>query len=323
MSLKSIYQPIKDGLKGVEGEFGLLADSKKDQFPELHEMLKHILAGGKAVRPALVLLAGKCFDYNLEKLTPMATATELLHIATLVHDDAIDKAATRRGRATVNSKWGLEKAVLLGDFLFARAGEYAAEPGNLKVIRLFSHTLRIISNGELKQSFSSFSPEQSYEDYIERIYGKTASLIIMSIRSGAILAGASEENEKALYNYGYNIGLAFQIVDDILDFTGDEKELGKPIGSDLSQGTITLPSLMLLNQRPKDNPIQKIFEDEDREKNIALAVDMILNSDIIEKCYSQAEEYVEKACKELETLPPSEGRECLHKLAHFIVKRKK
>lgn len=322
MPLTDIYNPIKGGLKAVDEEFGTLADSKKDQFPELHEMLKHILAGGKAVRPALVLLAGRCFDYNLEKLVPMATATELLHIATLVHDDAIDKADTRRGRETINSRWGLEKAILLGDFLFARAGEYAAEPGDLEVVRLFSRTLRIISNGELRQSFSSFSPNQSYDDYIERIYGKTASLIIMSIKSGAILAGASEENIKAIYNYGYNVGLAFQIVDDILDFTGDEKKMGKPVGSDLAQGTITLPSLMLLEQRPEDNPIKKIFENEDREKNIKLAVDMILSDGIIEKCHAQAEEYIAKACDELVNIPASEGREHLRDLAHFIVRRK-
>ena len=323
MRLSEIYQSVRDDLTEVERQFKLLAEDKRDNFPELHRMLKHVLVGGKVIRPALTLLSGRLFSYNRDRTLPMATASELLHIATLVHDDAIDEADTRRGRPTVNKLWGLDKAVLLGDYLFARAGEFAATTGNIRVVRLFARTLQIISSGELKQAFGAFSLEQSFEQYRERIAGKTAALIVMATESGAILGSASEEEIQIMKDYGYNLGLAFQIVDDILDFIGDEKEMGKPVGSDLAQGTITLPSLLLLKRHPTDNPVAKIFAGKEPAENIRRAVAMISSSSIIDESYSTAQDYISEACQHLKRLPDSQHRRSLLALADYIIRRQK
>ena len=256
MKLDKVYSLVKQDLLKVEDQFKILVDSQKDAFSELYSMLKQVLVGGKVLRPTLNLLCGKFYKYDIDSLLPMATASELLHIATLVHDDAIDKADMRRGRETINKLWGLEKAVILGDFLFARAGELAADTGNLRVVRLFAQTLGTISHAELRQGFSAFKLEQSYDDYIERIAGKTAALFAMATESGAVLSKAPEEAIQGLKNYGYNLGIAFQVVDDILDFVSTEAEMGKPVGSDLSQGTVTLPSLLLMQRYPDDNPVK-------------------------------------------------------------------
>ena len=323
MRLSEIYQSIRDDLTEVERQFKLLAEDKRDSFPELHRMLKHVLVGGKVIRPALTLLSGRLFSYNRDRTLPMATASELLHIATLVHDDAIDEADTRRGRPTVNKLWGLDKAVLLGDYLFARAGEFAATTGNIRVVGLFARTLQINSSGELKQAFGAFSLEQSFEQYRERIAGKTAGLIVMATESGAILSSASEEEIQIMKDYGYNLGLAFQIVDDILDFIGDEKEMGKPVGSDLAQGTITLPSLLLLKRHPTDNPVAKIFAGKEPTENIRRAVAMISSSSIIDESYSIAQGYISEACQHLKRLPDSQHRRSLLALADYIIRRQK
>ena len=323
MRLSEIYQSVRDDLTEVERQFKLLAEDKRDSFPELHRMLKHVLVGGKVIRPALTLLSGRLFSYNRDRTLPMATASELLHIATLVHDDAIDEADTRRGRPTVNKLWGLDKAVLLGDYLFARAGEFAATTGNIRVVRLFARTLQIISSGELKQAFGAFSLEQSFEQYRERIAGKTAGLIVMATESGAILGSASEEEIQIMKDYGYNLGLAFQIVDDILDFIGDEKEMGKPVGSDLAQGTITLPSLLLLKRHPTDNPVAKIFAGKEPAENIRRAVAMISSSSIIDESYSIAQDYISEACQHLKRLPDSQHHRSLLALADYIIRRQK
>jgi len=322
LKLSEIYKPVKGDLKAVTEQFELLAEGKRESFPELHQMLKHTLGGGKVIRPALTLLCCRCFRYEPARVLPMATASELLHIATLVHDDAIDKADTRRGKPTVNSLWGTDKAILLGDYLFARAGEFAAATENIRVVKLFSRTLQIISSGELSQSFDAFSYDQTFDQYKDRIAAKTAALIVMATESGAILGGASAEEIQVMNDYGYNLGVAFQIVDDILDFVGDEKEMGKPVGSDLAQGTLTLPALLLIGRRPQDNPIPRLFAGEDKEKNVELAVEMVRRSSIIDDCYRTAREYIDKACSRLENLPQSPFRQSLLAVAAYIIKRK-
>jgi geranylgeranyl pyrophosphate synthase len=323
LQLSEIYEPVKDGLVQVEEQFSLLVEGERDTFPELHQMLEHVLVGGKVIRPALTLLAGQCYHYDLRRLLPMATASELLHIATLVHDDAIDKASIRRGRPTINKVWGVDKAVILGDYLFARAGEFAAATGNLRAVRLFAETLETISSGELKQAFSAFSLKQDFEQYIERIAGKTASLFTMATEAGAVLSQAPEEAVQALKDYGHNLGIAFQIVDDILDFTSTEEEMGKPVGSDLAQGTITLPSLLLLERYPRDNPVRRLFHDRDRHQDVEMAIEMVRSSPIIEECYRVASEYSSRASRNLDLLPDSPSRKALLTLADYVVKRKK
>jgi len=324
MQFNKIYESVQQDLVKVEEQFQLLVDSKREVFPELHAMLSQVLVGGKVLRPTLTLLAGKFYEYDLKNLLPMATASELLHIATLVHDDAIDKADIRRGRPTINSIWGLEKAVILGDYLFARAGEFTADTNNLRVVRLFAQTLGTISRAELRQGFSAFKLEQTYKDNIERIAGKTASLFAMATESGAVLSCAPEEAIQGLKEYGYNLGIAFQVVDDILDFVSTKAEMGKPVGSDLIQGTVTLPSLMLLERHPGDNPIKRFFNKEgDKQENIIQAIKMICDSGIIEECYQIASDYSNKACSSLSLLPDNPSRQALLTLAEYVVQRRK
>ncbi|MFC1928117.1 polyprenyl synthetase family protein [Chloroflexota bacterium] len=257
MEPRAIYEPIQEDLLKVEDR--LRSVSKVDFLP-LSELLDYSLRGaGKRIRPVLTLLSGKFYDYNLDYLLPMATAVEIMHMATLVHDDAIDNSLVRRGKPTVNKLWGDEKTVLLGDYLFAEAGALTASTQNLRAIKLFAETLKTISSGELDQSFNAFNLEQGRPQYFKRVAQKTAALFCMATESGAALSQAPEESAQILIEYAHNLGIAFQIVDDILDYIGTEEELGKPVGSDLAQGTLTLPAMLLMERYPDDNPIEKLF----------------------------------------------------------------
>jgi geranylgeranyl pyrophosphate synthase len=320
MEMQQIYKLVQPELDALKAEFNNIISSQSG-FPEMQSMLEQVLVSGKGVRPLLTLLSGMFYDYDVSRLLPMATATETMHIATLVHDDAIDSADLRRGRSTINSIWGVDLSILLGDFLFACAGEYATRTGSMRAVELFTQTLGIIARGEIKQAFSSFKIKQTYDQYLERIAGKTAALFNMSTESGAVLSNAPESSVQILKNYGYNLGLAFQVVDDILDFVSTEADMGKPVGADLRQGTITLPSLKLLERYPHDNPIEKIFNQEDVEVNLKLAIDMVRNSAIIDECYQMASDYATMATRELAGLPNKPAREALAALADYIIKR--
>lgn len=323
MQLNEIYEPVQPELDEVEKQFRIIAEHESSDFPNLYKMLSHILVGGKIIRPALTLLSARFYNYNRTRLIPMATASELLHIATLVHDDAIDKSDVRRWRETINKIWGEAKAILLGDYLFARAGECVADTDSVRAVKLFTQTLATISQGELRQSFDAFSLNLTREDYIRRISGKTASLFSMATQTGAILSEAPEESIRILKDYGYNLGIAFQIVDDIFDFTGTEKELGKPIGSDLTQGTLSLPSMLALERNPVNNPIVRIFGGKGTAEDVKLAIEMVTNSSIVSDCYQVATEYKDKACKELGLLPDGSNRQRLLELANYVVRRKR
>jgi octaprenyl-diphosphate synthase len=324
LELEEIYKLVEDDLAKVRRQ---LESVTEVDYPPLAEMLRHVLAGGKGIRPALNLLSGKLYKYDIKLLLPMATGIELMHNATLVHDDAIDKSAVRRGKPTVNALWGEDRAVLLGDYVFARAGEFAADTGNLRVIKLFSQTLQTISAGEIVQSDDAFKLEQSRQHYLERIASKTASLFSLSTTSGAILSRAPESSVKILQDYGFNLGIAFQIVDDILDFVGTEVEMGKPIGSDLSQGTLTLPAMLLLEQYPEDNPVKELFRHPNmparaKRTKIKRAIEMVQRSSIVQQCYDVASDYCDKACRDLGKLPAKPSRQALTDLSDLVISRK-
>ena len=323
MKLNTIYEPVQKELAEVENQFRLLVESERAAFPDLYKMLHHILLGGKVIRPALTLLAGRFYNYDTAKLLPMATASELLHIATLVHDDAIDKSDVRRWRQTINKIWGEDKAILLGDYLFARAGESATATENVRAVRIFTQTLATISQGELRQSFDAFNLEQTRKDYIQRISRKTAALFSMATETGAILSQAPEKSVKILKEYGHNLGIAFQIVDDILDFIGTEEDMGKPTGSDLAQGTLTLPSMLLLEHYPEDNPVKRLFQERDKQENIKQAIELVRNSSIAQECYTMASDYCAKAYRNLDPLPNNSKRQALVNLANYVVNRKR
>jgi geranylgeranyl pyrophosphate synthase len=323
LSLDAVYQPIRADLPKIEAGLGAVG---RVSSPWLSELLAHGLAGGgKRIRPALVLLSAKFHHYNLSYLLPMAVAIEVLHTATLVHDDAIDHSSVRRGHPTVYHLWGEGKAILLGDYLLAKAEELVSETQNLGVIRLFARTIMTIASGEITQAATAFNLDQSREQYLERIAAKTASLISLATRSGAVLSEAPERLVEALGEYGYNLGIAFQIVDDILDFSGDEAKMGKPTGSDLAEGTLTLPAMLLLERYPADdNPVRRIFRKEgDRPENIKRAIDLVRQSSVIEECYQAAAEYARRAYRNLEHLPDNDSRQALRELVEFVVARQK
>ena len=291
---------------------------------KLTELLTHSLKNnGKMIRPALTLLSGKSHNCNLGCLLPMATAVEIIHAATLVHDDTIDNSPIRRGRPTINKAWDDDKAILLGDYLFAKAGELVSTTQNLEIIKIFSQTLMTITSGELAQSFNSFNLEQTRQHYLHRIISKTASLFSSATESGAILSQAPEKWVKALKEYGYNLGIAFQIVDDIMDFIGTEEEMGKPVGSDLTQGTLTLPVMLLLERYPEDNPVRELFQNKNKRENIKLAIELVRSSSIVQECYTIASDYCAQACRSLNPLPENTSRQSLINLAKYIIERKR
>ncbi|HTY81234.1 MAG TPA: polyprenyl synthetase family protein, partial [Dehalococcoidales bacterium] len=229
-------------------------------------------------------------------------------------------ALTRRGQATINSIWGDEIAILMGDYLFAQAGVAVADTQTPRVIKLFSQTLGIISSGEIGQFRGAYSVDHTRESYYKRIYGKTASLFSLATQSGAILSKAPEKAVSIMKDYGDNMGTGFQIVDDILDFTSTEEQMGKPVGSDLIQGTLTLPAIMLAESYPSENPVKKAFQSKD-PADAARVIDMVRNSNIIDECYKVANDFCGKACANLKALPDTPARKSLYDMAEFFVKR--
>ncbi len=321
MQLNEIYAPIRKDMVAVEDKLKSIGivDS-----PWLNDLLTYTLrGGGKRLRPALAILSASFYDYNLERLMPMAISVELMHMATLVHDDTIDNSFVRWGRPTINKVWGMEKAILLGDYLFAKAGSLTASTENIRVIKLLPQTLMTITNGELAQATSAFKLEQSREHYFFRISCKTAALFVFATESGAVLSKAPEPAIQILHDYGYYLGIAFQIIDDILDFIGTEEEVGKPVGSDLAQGTVTLPALMLIERYPQDNPVKRLFQGGDKKENIKQTIEIVRNSNIIQECFNVAAEYRAKACQNLKELPEKDTRTSLINLSDFIVTRKR
>ncbi len=259
----------------------------------------------------------------MQRVLPLAAATETLHTATLVHDDVVDGALLRRGIPTLNASWSRGATILAGDYLFAHSADLAAQSGNLRVIHIFSRTLMTICDGELRQLFSTLNWRQPKEEYYQRIFAKTASLFQAAAEGGAVLSGAPEEHIQALRSYGYHFGMAFQIVDDILDFIGDESVMGKPVGSDLRQGTVTLPVFYFLQQDARASELIQLLERvrTNGGEGIQEAVTLIRESDAIEAAKEEARQFVAQAQQDLEILPDVPARAALRELADFVVER--
>ncbi len=319
MRVGLLYGSVQQDLALVEKTFDSI---KQVDYAPLAQMLELVLAGGgKLLRPALALLAGRFGRYDLDLLVPLAASIELLHTATLVHDDVIDSAATRRGRPTANSVFNNATTVMLGDYMFAHAADLISRTGSIRVIRLFSHTLMVMAGGEIRQDLTAYDSRQDVRDYLQRIGGKTASLFATACEGGAIVAGEPEEWIDALRDYGYSFGMAFQIVDDILDFTGEEAQLGKPVGSDLMQGTLTLPALLLTERQPGSNPVERYFARPSKER-LAQAVEAVRGSDIPAESYAIARDFCRQACDALAVLPDSPDHQTLIDLAETVLDRR-
>jgi geranylgeranyl pyrophosphate synthase/phage shock protein PspC (stress-responsive transcriptional regulator) len=318
--LQRLYGPVADDLPLVSEKIQSIAQAA--EFAFLQKMLAAALAGtGKMMRPAIALAGGRLGDYNLDRLVPLAASVELLHTATLVHDDVIDEAETRRGEQTPNALFGNAASVMLGDYMFAHAADFIAQTDNPKVVRLFAKTLMTLASGELTQDITVFEYSEDVTRYLDRITGKTASLFGTAAQGGAMAAGAAPEYCEAMRLYGVRLGIAFQIVDDILDFTGDPEVMGKPVGSDLHGGTLTLPAILYMQQRSEDNPIRKAFEGVRRKANLDRAIREILESDVIEESRRTARQFGDQALEALAPLPEGEVKATLAGLVDYVLER--
>jgi geranylgeranyl pyrophosphate synthase len=293
-----------------------------DRHPDLRAALENLLsAGGKRVRPRLVLLMGGMLGADTERLITLAAAIEMLHTATLVHDDLIDGSLMRRGNATLNANWTPAATVLTGDFIFARAAKLAAQTGSITVMEEFAETLAIMVNGELTQMFDSRGLADR-KNYYQRIYAKTGSLFELSTHGAAIISPVDAETVANARNFGRELGTAFQIVDDILDFTGDQASVGKPVGSDLQHGLITLPALYYIEANPEDKRVKSLLNGHyHNEAEITALVEDIRHSDAIQLALKEAKEYARRALHSLNGQPPSEERQALENLALYITNR--
>ncbi|HKW59651.1 MAG TPA: polyprenyl synthetase family protein [Candidatus Dormibacteraeota bacterium] len=307
-----LFGPVAEDLAKVETD---LRKSIDGDPPEVARPMADLFAaGGKRIRPALVLLAAKCGRYDLDRLTPAATAVELTHAATLVHDDVIDRSPTRRGRPTVAASLGDEPAIVIGDFYFAKAYEHAARTGVPEVVDMLARTVMAICAGEVRQQAVRYRYSTDVNEYMSRIEAKTAVLLAACCEIGALLGGLDAERRAALAAYGRTLGLAFQIADDVLDYTGNEGEVGKPIGHDIAEGFATLP-LMLASIRLHDG--RKLSDGEARR-----VVDEVRRSDGPGRALQRAREHADAAREKLRALGGCDAVAALAALADYVVTRK-
>lgn len=319
MKLNLMYSFLRSDIEKIEKELEGTINSKQ---PVLKDASLHLLqAGGKRIRPVFVLLAGKFGDYNIDEIKDIAVALELIHMASLVHDDVIDDAELRRGEPTIRSKWDNRVAMYTGDYIFARSLELMVNIKNPVAHQILSKTIVELCIGEIEQMKDKFNWEQNLRTYFRRIKRKTALLIAMSCQLGAIVANTPKEVHHKLYKFGYYVGMAFQITDDILDFTGTEEQLGKPAGSDLLQGNITLPALYALQDEKLKRDIIQV-EQMSGSDNIQHVLTLINKSGGIEYAKEISDLYLQKAFQVLSELPACQAKTAFYSIAKFIGKRK-
>lgn len=337
MSSKKSYPIPPKVLKDLEKVEQALNEVVVD-YPSLlrESALLTISAGGKRLRPALVLIAGQAGKYDLDRLMPVALAVELVHTATLVHDDVLDEAESRRGQPTVHARWGKGRAVATGDVLFGKAFEILSQGSDAQAIEVMAETSLALSLGELMQQEAAHQVDEDLEKCLARIRNKTAVLFSACCRLGALASQAREEDVLALSGYGENLGMAFQIYDDVLDLTADEKVLGKPIGTDLRDGTVTLPILYALRELRGNTTgdsqgfpalakgLRKLLKKEMlTEEEVNQAIEIILKTKAIETAKAKAEAYLGEAFDAVKKLSKSSLREQLEEIGCFVVERKK
>lgn len=322
LKILPLLEPIREELQVVEETLHLAAHGEHER---LGEILNYLLdSGGKRIRPALVILASKFHDHDAARVLPLAAAVEMLHTATLVHDDLVDGSLLRRGSPTLNVELSAGVVILVGDYLFAWAADLAAATESVPVVDIFAKTLMTICRGEITHAFDRDGWRRTKEDYYHSTYSKTASLFAASAQSGALLSGAPDATIQALQEYGCKLGMAFQIVDDILDLVGDEHVVGKPIGGDLRQGTVTLPILLFLEEHPQTDLLRSIFEQQDgREERIRALVDMVRSSPAIAAAREEAQRFTVESKQAIKDLSPNPYRQVMLDLADFLLERRR
>lgn len=319
MKLVDLYKELKADVETIERE---LERSITPRTRELYQSSIHLLrAGGKRLRPIFVLLGGKWGNYDLERLKHVAVPLELIHMATLVHDDVVDDADKRRGQETVRAKWDNRIAMYTGDYIFARALTIATKLADPRIHQILSRAIVEMCKGEIAQVRDLHNWNQGLKHYLRRIKRKTALLIAISCQLGAVASGAKEEQVRSMYQYGYNVGMAFQIADDLLDFTGTEKQLGKPVGSDLRQGNITLPALYSLWYGEERNRLRRWIEQDKLKDHLEEAITLIRTGEGIAYARALAERYLERAKQALAGLPDNSTKRSLLGIADFVIQR--
>lgn len=316
---KTFNDLVKNDIKHVEA---LMRTQGDGVHPDLSAALKVLIeAGGKRIRPVVTLLTGQMLGADNGQLITLSAAIELLHTATLVHDDLIDSSLLRRGVPTLNAQWSPGATVLTGDFIFARAAKLAADTGSVELMRVFSQTLSTIVNGEITQLFTGRCLANR-DDYYSRIYAKTASLFETSAMTPALLSPVERSIVEHMRAYGYGIGMAFQIVDDVLDFTGKQATVGKPVGSDLRQGIVTLPVIYYAENNPDDPGACALKEGrclDDRE--VERIIEAVANSSAIRQSLDEACRFVREGLEHLREAPAGIERQALEDLGDYIVER--
>jgi all-trans-nonaprenyl-diphosphate synthase len=311
----------------VETDLQILAENLKqlvgNRHPILYAAAEHLFgAGGKRIRPAIVLLISRATMLEQDitsRHRRLAEITEMIHTASLVHDDVVDEADLRRGVPTVHSLFGNRIAILAGDFLFAQSSWYLANLDNLDVVKLLSEVIMDLAAGEIQQGLNRFDIGVSTENYLQKSYYKTASLIANSAKAAGLLSDVSPETAEHLYNYGKNLGLAFQIVDDILDFTSSPDTLGKPAGSDLKSGNLTAPVLFALAEKPF---LEALIEREFAQAgDLEQALELIQDSTGLQQARQLAADHAKLAAENITILAPSESRQALINLTDYVLSR--
>ncbi len=327
-ALTKVFSIIKEPMQKVE-EF--LHRAVQSPVKEMTAMALHLLsAGGKRLRPALTLLCAQMVGNINSRTIAFAAAVELMHTASLIHDDVIDKAEIRRGRATVHTLWGNEAAIMCGDFLYAAAFNILAEDGDIEVIRAMANASGQVCEGEVLELQLAFNPFVTEAQCLEIARMKTAELMAAACKVGAMSASANGKIVSALESFGRNLGLAFQIVDDILDLEGSVDEIGKPVGSDLLEGKITLPVRFALDALPNEERkvwVKKFFNREIKPEDVSNLTSFIRDKGILERARAVAQNFTQKALTELEVVENEhnvsrEALSLLKAIAHFIVRRR-
>lgn len=315
----TFFDLVRDRMPRVEAR---MRQTPGEHHPELSTAIDHLLSsGGKRIRPTLVLLACNLLRAPEKRAVILAAAIEMLHTATLVHDDLIDGSMVRRGIPTLNAEWTPGATVLTGDYIFARAALLAAQTGSLAVMEAFARTLMTIVNGEITQLFRSESGDRR-ADYLARIYAKTASLFELAAEGSALLSRSEASTTESMRDFGYDVGIAFQIVDDVLDFVGEQEKVGKPVANDLRQGLITLPTLYYFESFPDDPTLGQLLAGrQPAEPEMDRLIDAIRTSGAIERSLEDAQRYAESARENLGRVPGGPERQALQDLANYVVER--
>jgi geranylgeranyl pyrophosphate synthase len=320
MQVIPLLEPIRPDLEQV---MRLLHETLVQVGEPLESELRASVGGGKCIRPALVILVGRLFSTQAAPFHKLAAAVEVLHTATLIHDDLVDGAALRRGRETLHTAWSAGVTVLIGDALLAQTAALVAELGRPRILGVFADALRAMSTGEIEQLLAAGKARCSREGYYRRIEAKTAALCAAATEMTGILARAGEAQVAALRRFGWELGIAFQIVDDVLDFVGDEAQLGKPAGSDLRQGLVTLPVICHLEQARDDAAVKVVLAGQKDEVCMQAAIEAIRASGAVEVALGEARAHVRQAREALACVPNSDSRRTLLALADYVVERER